>query len=652
MSKTTTSINTVSNSLSTLASNRARRLRISLAMLALGVIFLVLQGWFPSPLLLSDPAGIALLDLTQANSEWVSAGWGLITLILLGFFPIAQRWPWALPLWALLCGVAAGSARAFAGGNEGGLLMLCLCGLASLGWQRWRAGGLPLLLGALGGVVGWEGYLQANTLWLLCASLTAMFVWLEHQLVRPGETRLDQAMQDLGNVITQLDAQQVHLQALQQARTRLLAAISHDLRQPLLAIRLYGGLLQQAATEAVDVPERPAPDTAQTTTQTTTQTTQTSQALLCERLLRASEDAVGMLGQFSEFSAIEQGAVKLCPESFDVSTVLHQVADQLRSTHDALALRLTVHGLSHHITSDRILLTRVIQNLAGNAVRYSVGSPRRQPACVVLAVRPHGADLVIDVLDNGRGIALDKLDLVFEPYVQLNQGGQGFGLGLAIVKGIVQQLGLKMMPVRSQLGRGTRFRLLLPAQLRAPVPALVMGTAAPLAHDNTTFTAPDLQGRFIAVLDDQAAARDAIAISLETLGAYVVAAGSSAALHALLDAEDRFPDLLLFDFDIGEQHNGIDILLQVRQHSDTCIPALLLTGRVGALSDQILPASCAVLAKPASLAQLTTALCNVLALPPERTALHDQPDHPDRQQRPLASAYQHDPTHDRDCDTP
>jgi CheY-like chemotaxis protein/two-component sensor histidine kinase len=321
--------------------------------------------------------------------------------------------------------------------------------------------------------------------------------------------------------------------------------------------------------------------------------------------MQAADDAVAMLDQFSEFSAIEHGMLVSHPELVNLREVLERVATGLQAGYPRTRLVLCVHGRPTWAWIDRSQFTRLVQNLAGNAVRYSVGVPIEGPARVVLAVRQQGKGCCIDVLDNGRGIPADKVQLVFEPYVQLAQAAEasraGRGLGLAIVRGLVTQLGLTLAPVRSRVGNGTRFRVLVPAALRREPPG---AAAAPRPGSVGT----RLDGWLLALLDDEDAPRQALAAALEIVGATVVQAESLARLKVLLDAEERFPDALVFDLDLGAQApDGRAAVTELRQDWDLVVPAVIVTGRVGARSI-IMPPRCALLEKPVALADLVAML--------------------------------------------
>jgi signal transduction histidine kinase/CheY-like chemotaxis protein len=497
---------------------------------------------------------------------------------------------------AVLCGWALGSAQVAAGGASGSVAVLLLVGLASLGWQAPREGGLALLLSTAVTLSAWDALLSAfPSLWSVAAVVGLVFLWIDRMHIRASDRRLFRALAERDRLITSLDERGEQLTALQGARTRLLASISHDLRQPLQAVRLFAEALQGVADPAdAGAPQR--------------------RDDLLRQQMRAADDAVAMLDQFSEFSALEQGVLQSHPSAVDVRDVLDGVAASLQATHPRDVLTVTVHGRSQWLRTDRTQLGRLVQNLGGNAVRYSVGARPGGRARVVLAVRPCGEPggqqgLAIDVVDNGRGIPADKLEAIFEPYVQLadaNSGASrgGRGLGLAIVRGLVAQLGLQLAPVRSAVGRGTRFRVCVPATLRCAPPLAQAAAAGDSATDPAR-----LDGWLLALLEDESAPRAALRAALEGAGATIVDAASLAQLRQKLDEEPRFPDALIFDLDLGAgQPDGLEAARQLRDDWELAVPAVIVTGRISVLGTAELPARCLLLGKPVPLATLVSAL--------------------------------------------
>ncbi len=584
-----------------------RRRRLGLALMGLGVLALAAQSWGEWLL----PYDLASLEAIRRISGWPSLSssrlvwaWALLCGALLA--ALARRHAQPL-LVAPLCGLALGSAHVAAGGAAASLAMLLLVGVASLGWHARREGGLALLLGCAVGVAAWDaGLSRFPTLWGAAAVFSAMFVWIDRMHIRANDRRLYAALAERDTLITSLDQRGVELTALQGARTRLLASISHDLRQPLQAVRLFAEALQAPAAEGACAADA----------------TLRRQDLLRQQM-RAADDAVAMLDQFSEFSAIEQGALQSHPEAVDLRDLLDGVATSLQATHPASLLTVHVHGRRHWLHTDRTQLARLVQNLAGNAVRYSLGLRPGQPARVVLAVRPlsspggvdgtgHISDLAIDVLDNGRGIPADKLEAVFEPYVQLADASSGAsrggrGLGLAIVRGLATQLGLQLAPVRSRLGHGTRFRVRVPAALRREPPnaAATAAAVAPPMPER-------LDGWLLALLEDEDGPRLALRAALEGAGATLIDAGSLAQLKTRLDAEPRFPDALVFDLDLGPgKPDGLAAVAELRDEWDLLVPAVIVTGRIAVMGTVPMPKRCTLLGKPVALATLVGTLRRV-----------------------------------------
>jgi len=577
-----------------------RRRRLGLALVALGVLALAAQSWVEwlLPYDLASLEAVRRLTLSPGLGPtqlvWL---WALVCGALLAGLARGGAQPVAL---ALLCGLALGSAHAAAGGAAASLAMLLLVGVASLGWHARREGGLGLLLGTAAAVAGWDwGLSDYPSLWIVSTVLAAMFVWIDRQHIRGNDRRLFNALAERDTLITSLDQRTEELTALQGARTRLLASISHDLRQPLQAVRLFAEALQ-ARPEAAEPAEG----------------AHSRWHDLLRQQMRAADDAVAMLDQFSEISAIEQGALQSHPEHVDLRDVLDGVAASLQATHPASLLKLSVHGRRQWLHTDRTQLARLVQNLAGNAVRYSLGARPGQQARVVLAARPQrGADglgLVIDVLDNGRGIPADKLEAIFEPYVQLagaaggaSRGGRG--LGLAIVRGLVAQLGLQMAPVRSTVGRGTRFRVRVPADLCRPAPPPAAPAPGPAVQDTTR-----LDGWLLALLDDEDGPRTAMRAALEGAGATIVDAGTLDELKTRLDAEPRFPDALVFDLDLGSgKPDGLAAVAEFRGEWEMQVPAVIVTGRIAVMGTVPMPKRCSLLGKPVALATLVATLRRV-----------------------------------------
>jgi len=226
---------------------------------------------------------------------------------------------------------------------------------------------------------------------------------------------------------------------LDAARRALLAAVSHDLRTPLAAIRAMLEAIQDGVV-----------DDAQTV----------------ERYHRAMHGEVERLStlidDLFELTRIEAGALRLSPRPTDVGELLMQSAEAMQAEAERAGVRLAIDvspGIPL-LTGDPQQLQRVLLNLITNALRHTPAD-----GSVVLRAEPQPGGVALSVTDSGEGIPQADLPHVFERFYRADKSRSrasgGSGLGLAIARGIVEAHG-GQIAVASALGRGTRFTVTLP----------------------------------------------------------------------------------------------------------------------------------------------------------------------------------------------
>jgi PAS domain S-box-containing protein len=219
-----------------------------------------------------------------------------------------------------------------------------------------------------------------------------------------------------------------------EAKSRFLAYASHDLRQPLQVAILH---LEELCVR-VDKPE---------------------QRELCDLIQQSFDEIMEILNALIDVSRLEQGQVSVQVRDVDVRKMIEEIIDEHRSEAVQNGLQLAVRSCEGFVRSDPILLKRVVENFVSNAIRYTDAGE--------VTVHCHRADsrLRISVSDTGKGIPADKLETIFEEYVQLDNparvGDKGLGLGLAIVKHIANILGHRI-EVTSILGKGSTFSVEIP----------------------------------------------------------------------------------------------------------------------------------------------------------------------------------------------
>lgn len=226
------------------------------------------------------------------------------------------------------------------------------------------------------------------------------------------------------------------------AKSRFLAAASHDLRQPMQALRLYLDTLERRIDDRLD-----------------------------RRILGGAMSALSageeLLRNYMEVSVLESGIIRPDLAEMPVAGLLTDLAAECAALAEDKGLKLRVVQCDAVVRSDAGLLKRMVRNLVSNAVRYTTHGG------VLVGCRRRGASLRIEVWDTGIGIQPDLLDAVFEDFYQIGNPERdrtkGFGLGLSVVDRTARLLG---HPVRvaSCPGRGSVFSVTVPLVGRAPTP--------------------------------------------------------------------------------------------------------------------------------------------------------------------------------------
>ncbi|HXH03534.1 MAG TPA: hybrid sensor histidine kinase/response regulator [Candidatus Competibacteraceae bacterium] len=375
-------------------------------------------------------------------------------------------------------------------------------------------------------------------------------------------------------------------EALQQAKreadrandnkTKFLAAVSHDLLQPLNAARLMLEVLKgQGAAPGVQ-----------------------AVAQHLEASLRTMES---LLNSLIDISKLEAGVIEVRRRHFRLDPLLQRLAAEyrMRARLKGLTLRLVASRACAY--SDPELLERILRNLLGNAVRYT----RR--GGILLGVRRQGQTLSIEVRDSGPGIPADQLQEVFREFKQLPNADpdaeKGLGLGLAIVERIARMLGSEVA-VRSWLGRGSVFAVSVPRgdphQVAADAPV------AALAAD-----AGRLCAQRIAVLENDRASLESMCALLESWECRVLPAASLAELQRRL--RDGGIDLLVADYHLDGDEDGLQAGAWVSERLGPDCPVLIVTSnRAPALAAEVKRRGWRLLYKPLQPAKLR-ALLNHLA---------------------------------------
>lgn len=367
------------------------------------------------------------------------------------------------------------------------------------------------------------------------------------------------------------------------SKSQLLAAASHDLRQPLHALGLYVAAL---AARAGDAPWRTLVGSIQ-------------------RGLGALE---AQFEQLLDLSRLESGALTPRLARVAVAPLLARVVQELRPQAVAKGLALRVVPTRLAVRSDAALLERVVRNLVANAIRYT------ERGGIVVGARPLGAEVAVDVVDTGIGIPPSLQARIFEEFYQVrasrsSEAQGGLGLGLAIVRRVAGLLDHRV-ELSSVPQRGSRFRVRAP---RAPGVAWT-GVRLAAARDATADAAATIRGALVAVVDDDPSAVDAMGTLFQTWGAHVAGGTDIAQLIDALGREERYPDLVVADLRLAHGASGIAAVGQLRDELGIVLPAVLVSGDTSPSAQRdAREAGIMLLGKPVVPAVLHAAAASLLA---------------------------------------
>lgn len=359
------------------------------------------------------------------------------------------------------------------------------------------------------------------------------------------------------------------------AKSKFLAAASHDLRQPVQALVLFIGVLKSRA--AGTNLEQPA------------------------RFMEQAVDALnGMLGGLLDLSRLDAGVVLPQISAIDVGEIVRRVGTEGAARATAQGLRLRVHTRSLAALVDANFMERILRNLLENALRYT------RSGGILLGCRRRGAEIRIDVIDTGIGIAQEHLHTIFDEYFQVGNEARdrskGLGLGLAIVHRLVGLIGGRV-EVASQLGCGARFSVFVPAALAVAAPG-VAGTGGVMNG----------AGRLVLVIDDEDMVRASLHMMLESWGFQVIDVDDADAAVARTSELSRGPDLIIADYRLRHDRTGVEAAQRVRDRFQRAIPTLVITGDTAPERiKEVLSSGFLMLHKPVGAEELRVALAQLSA---------------------------------------
>lgn len=368
------------------------------------------------------------------------------------------------------------------------------------------------------------------------------------------------------------DAEQANL-----SKTKFLAAVSHDLLQPLNAARLFSTALSEQIQESRN-------------------------RELATSVSNSLDDVESLLRTLVDISKLDAGVVQPDIITFKLQDLFDTLAAEFSQMAMADGLQFRCVPTAAVVHTDSQLLARILRNFLTNAIRYT------DTGRVLLGCRKRDGGLWIEVWDTGAGIPQAQLEEIFREFRQL--GGKrsgkdkGLGLGLAIVDKVARVLGHNIR-VQSREGMGSVFAVEVPLG-GTILPAPATGPHLPMASDR-------LQSSVIWLIDNDRSICDGMSTLLEGWGCEVVTALSLEDLQCQVDlAADRV-DLMIVDYHLDDGKTGLDAAQVVTAETSGFLPVLLITANYSKeLNAEVRDLGYMLLHKPVKPMKLKTSMIHLL----------------------------------------
>lgn len=312
------------------------------------------------------------------------------------------------------------------------------------------------------------------------------------------------------------------------AKTEFLSRVSHELRTPLNAILGFAQLLESDQASQAD-------------------------RRAVAQILGAGRHLLSLINELLDISRIESGQLPLAPTGVAVASALEEVATMVAAI--ARQSGITVHCARAdpelQVLADRQRLLQVLLNIASNGIKFN-----RPGGSLWLSARATGAQVEVDVVDDGPGIPEEQRTRLFQPFVRMSGSAQeveGSGLGLAIARLLARAMGgdVELLP---RTGRGCCFRLRLPRVQEAAGEGSARQSAMPAIATVATppREAPTAAQRHVLLVEDNASNRALVEALVSRRPAWRLHMATTAE-EGLAQAAAVRPELILLDLHLPDR---------------------------------------------------------------------------------------------------
>lgn len=398
---------------------------------------------------------------------------------------------------------------------------------------------LPLLLRIV-----MEGDFVSIAIGLMIAIYVGVFMLFGYNMNRMLTQNLRLQFENV-DLVKRLTLEKDSAELANVAKSKFLAAASHDLRQPLHAL----SLLSSALCDRIKYPEVKH---------------------IVDKIMLAVSALENLFNALLDISKLDSGVLKPNITSFKLRNIFDKIENDYRPEADRKGLEFVVDSCCDAIIySDDILLERVVRNFVSNALRYT------DEGAVRLFCKPSNSKISISVEDTGIGIEAESLQTIFDEYVQIGNPERdrekGLGLGLAIVARISQLLD-HHVEVNSTEGEGSSFSIEVPLGRQQDIP--------PPASETAQTPGMELSDLKVLIIDDERSNLDALDALLRGWKCQVISAESGEEACEKISTQNTEPDCILTDYRLRDDKTGLDAIRAITKVIGREIPAVLITGDV------------------------------------------------------------------------
>lgn len=433
------------------------------------------------------------------------------------------------------------------------LLGICTAALST------NIGYPPLLLVFLGPIMGGSSVMWAintgqeiNSLFAFAVSASTIILALT--LLRNGRfmfevfvlavessTKLEIQSERLTEALQHAKEAKQAAETSSQSKTRFIAAASHDLRQPVHVLNLFSGALRNA----------PLDDRTRD---------------IVDSMGVAVTSLSSQLNSLLDISELDSGSVKPNCKSIDLSHLAHTLMREMQKLAEDKQIELINEVPSSlRVWTDPAMLSQIVRNLCGNAIKYT------EEGSVRIQARQDGSAVILSIVDTGIGIDTSDSSKVFEEFYQVSNHtrdkDKGLGLGLSIVERLIKTLGHELT-LHSSIGEGTTVNISMQGCDQDETHADGF-SCTDLEHHATVLPT----GFWVHLVDDEAAVCNSVKAFLGTFETKVTSSDSSASAIEFLSRHQ--PDALLIDLQLKDGDSGLEVLNSVK---DRDLPVALITG--------------------------------------------------------------------------